>query len=167
MELDLSKAFLRPATPFSFEAEITLEKQDVNGEAVSFDPVRLEGSYFVADDTVHIEGELHTVAHATCALCLGPADAEVNVTFDEIFRKDANEIEDECFLYEGKALPLDHMTLTLVMLNLPMRFTCKEGCAGTSEWQAWKNETPEAEEREENVYRPFAGLEELLKDQKH
>lgn len=166
MDLDLSKAFLKPTTPFPFEAEVALEKQDVNGEAVTFDPVRLKGTYFVVDDTVRIEGELHTLAHATCALCLGPADAEVNVSFDETFRKDANETEDECFLYEGKSLPLDHMTLTLVMLNLPMRFTCSEGCAGTKEWQAWRNEAPDMEEGGEGVYQPFAGLEEMLKGKK-
>lgn len=164
MELDLSKAFLQPATPFPFETEVTLEKQDVNGETVAFDPVRLKGTYFVVDDTVRVEGELHTVAHATCALCLGPADAEMSVAFDETFRKDANEIEDECFLYEGKSLPLDHMTLTLVMLNLPMRFICRESCAGTSEWQAWRNDV--SEEGGENVYQPFAGLEDLLREKK-
>lgn len=170
MNLDISKAFLRPATPFAFEADVPLLQQDVNGETVSFDAVHLEGSYFVADDTVRVEGTLHTVAHASCALCLGPAEAPVEVTFDEMFRKDADENEDECFRFEGKTLPLDHMTLTLVMLNLPMRFVCSEGCKGTAEWQAWRNEAPEteAEEEAEVTYQPFAQLKEMMeKGTKH
>lgn len=168
MELDLSKAFARPATPFPFEAEVVLDKQDVNGETVTFDPVQLKGSYFAADDTVRVEGTLHATAHATCALCLGPAQATVEVPFAETFRKDADEIEDECFRYEGKTLPLDHMTLTLVMLNLPMRFVCSENCMGTAEWQAWRNEAPRTEAEEtEGTYQPFARLQELLsKNQK-
>ena len=52
MELDVSRGFVHPATPFPFEAKLMLEAQDVGGEAVTFDAVTLEGTYFVADDTV-------------------------------------------------------------------------------------------------------------------
>lgn len=75
MELDVSKAFLTPATPFPFEAEVALEPQDVGGETVTFDPVRIEGSFYAADDMVRLEGRLRTVAHGACALCMEQADA--------------------------------------------------------------------------------------------
>ena len=51
MELDVSRGFVHPATPFPFEARLMLEAQDVGGETVTFDPVALEGTYFVVDDT--------------------------------------------------------------------------------------------------------------------
>ena len=54
MELDVSQGFVHPATAFPFQAELTLEAQDVGGETVTFDPVTLEGSYFVVDDTVRL-----------------------------------------------------------------------------------------------------------------
>ena len=164
MELDVSRAFLTPGTPFPFEAKVALPPQSVNGEQVSFDEVALDGSFFAADDLVRIEGELHTVAHGACAMCMEPADAKVTVRFDETFRKDANELQDESFLYAGKSLPLDHMTLTLVMLNLPMRFLCKEGCKGSREWQAWQNENPTSScEDGSPTQRPFEALQSLLK----
>lgn len=62
MELDVSQGFVHPATAFPFQAELTLEAQDVGGETVTFDPVTLEGSYFVVDDTVRLEGRLTTMA---------------------------------------------------------------------------------------------------------
>lgn len=137
MELDVSRGFVHPATPFSFETSLTLEAQDVGGETVTFDPVKLKGTYFVVDDTVRLEGKLMTRAHAACAVCLAPAEKAVEIDFDETFRKDANETEDECFRYEGKSVPLDHMALTLAMLNLPMRFVwrqpelpCRRGAEG-------------------------------------
>ena len=137
MELDVSQGFVHPATAFPFQAELTLEAQDVGGETVTFDPVTLEGSYFVVDDTVRLEGRLTTMARAACAVCLAPAEKAVEIDFDETFRKDANETEDECFRFEGKAVPLDHMALTLVMLSLPMRFvmrqcglSCRHGAEG-------------------------------------
>ena len=43
MELDVSQGFVHPATAFPFQAELTLEAQDVGGETVTFDPVTLEG----------------------------------------------------------------------------------------------------------------------------
>ena len=67
MELDVSQGFVHPATAFPFQAELTLEAQDVGGETVTFDPVTLEGSYFVVDDTVRLEGRLTTMARAACA----------------------------------------------------------------------------------------------------
>ena len=82
---------------------------------------------------------------------------------------DANETEDECFRYEGKSVPLDHMALTLVMLSLPMRFVCGSAdCHAATELKAWNeagkvwNEEPE----DEGTYRPFEGLDELLDSQK-
>ena len=44
MELDVSRGFIHPATPFPFEASLTLEAQDVGGEAVTIDAVKLEGT---------------------------------------------------------------------------------------------------------------------------
>lgn len=164
MELDVSKAFRSPATPFPFVAEVELPPQELFGETVSFDKVALEGTYFAADNVVRVEGKLGTVAHSACALCMKPASAPVKVRFSESFRKDANETEDECFRYEGKTLPLDHMTLTLVMLNLPMRFLCKEGCEGSEELKAWQqaNHTSSCEDGSP-TQRPFEALQSLLK----
>ncbi len=161
MNLDISKGCLSPLVHQPFSARVELAPQDVNGETVSFDPVELEGRYAVADDAVTLEGKLSTVAHAACALCLGPAAAPVQVSFRETFRKDANEQQDEAFRYEGKSVPLDHMALTLVMLNLPMRFVCSESCNAGTEYLGDAEDLPQPEP-EEGTYRPFEGLKDLL-----
>lgn len=164
MELDVSKAFVSPATPFPFEAEVDLEPQEMYGELVSFDKVALKGSFFAADNVVRVTGELSTVAHCACARCMKPASAKVEVAFDETFRRDANETEDEFFRYEGKSLPLDHMTLTLVMLNLPIRFLCKDNCEGSAEWQTWQQQNHKSScEDGSPTQRPFEALQSLLK----
>ena len=68
---------------------------------------------------------------------------------------------------EGKAVPLDHMALTLAMLNLPMRFvrqaglSCRRGAESLEceEGKVWREE-PEGE----GTYRPFEGLDVLMKN---
>ena len=96
----------------------------------------------------------------------GPAEKAVEIDFDETFRKDANETEDECFRFEGKAVPLDHMALTLAMLNLPMRFVCgRPDCHAAAELKAWNEEGKvwREEPEGEGTYRPFEGLDVLMK----
>lgn len=168
MFLDVSKAFVRPMVDFDFEVEVPLEKQEINGDEVAFDPVKLRGTYSMMDDMVRLEGTLETVAHAPCAVCLAPAAAPVKIEFSESFRKDANEEEDGFFKYEGKQLPLDYMTLTLVLLNMPMRFKCDGECVAAAELKAWNEaETVWAEEEEEpqGTYRPFEGLQQMLEEE--
>ena len=169
MNLDVTKAFVRPMEDFPFEVEVALDTQDVNGDQVSFDPVKIEGTFSMIDDVVTLQGELHTVAHAPCALCMETASAPVDVAFRETFRKDADEEEDGCFRYENKLLPLDHMTLTLVLLNMPMRFQCDHDCTGGAGLTAWdEQKTVWAEEddgEQQGTYRPFEGLAQLLEEE--
>ena len=163
MELDVSKALLMPGTEFPFMAEVTVPPQDVVGETVAFDTVKLQGTYSALDGIVRLAGWLTTTAHAACALCLNAVDAPLRIAFDERYRKDANEIEDEVFRYEGSKAPLDQLALTLLMLNLPMRFLCREDCDGGQTLQAYQQDIFKSScEEESPTQRPFEALQRLL-----
>lgn len=170
MTLDVTKAFMHPMEKFPFETEVLLEMQNINGDEVTFDAVQIKGTYCKMDDeTIRLEGWLKTTVHAPCALCLENASADVELDFAETFRKDANENEDECFCYENRLLPLDHMTLTLVLLNMPMRFQCDHDCTGGAGLTAWDEEKTvwaEEEDQAQGTYRPFEGLAQLLEQEK-
>ena len=163
MELDVSKAFLTPGTEFPFEGKESMPPQNVMGETVTFDQVSLRGTYMALEDHVRLRGTLDTTAHGACARCMEPADVQIHVEFGENFRKDIDEAEAEDFRFEGKTISLTQMTLALVMLNLPMRFLCKEGCLGSEELQAWQNEyAPSSREEGTPTQRPFEALKSLL-----
>ena len=163
MELDVSKALLAPGAEFPFSAQGTVLPQDVLGETVTFDSVSLTGMYSAMDGNIQLTGELSTMAHATCAMCLRPASIPLNIAFSEQFCKDANEIEDEVFHYEGNKVTLDQLTLTLLMLNLPMRFLCEENCKGSEAYQALKQDIFKSScEEESPTQRPFEALQHLL-----
>ena len=163
MELDVTKALLSPGTEFPFSAEVEVPSQDVTGELVTFDTVSLQGTYSALDETLRLAGELTTTAHAACAMCLKPANVPLAIGFGETFTKDANEIEDEAFHYEGSKVTLDQLALTLIMLNLPMRFLCKEDCEGSEEYQTFKQDIFKSScEEESPTQRPFEALQRLL-----
>ncbi len=163
MELDVSKALLSPGTEFPFSASEELPPQQVTGETVTFEPVALTGAYSALNGTVRLTGKLTATAHAVCALCLQPANVPLVIPFDETFRKDANELEDEDFRYEGDRVPLSHLALTLIMLNLPMRFLCRESCQGNEAYRTYsKDVTLGTDDEEPQTQRPFEALQNLL-----
>ena len=162
--LDVSKAFLTPGTTFSFKENACLPAQDVMGETATFDEIVLQGTYAVMEDAVHLEGVLRTVVHGLCARCLRPAEVPLEIPFAEVFRKEADEWEEEAFRYEGQAVSLDQLVLTLVTLNLPMRFLCEADCAGGEEVQARQEVISKGScEDGSPTQRPFEALQRLLK----
>jgi len=162
--LDVSNAFLTPGTAFPFEAKASLFPQDIMGDTVTFDEVALQGTYMALGDAVHLKGMLTVQAHGLCARCLKPAEVSLKIPFMEAFRKDADEWEEEAFRYEGHAVSLDPLVLTLVMLNLPMRLLCEAECAGERELQAWQNTVSKSScEDGLPTQRPFEALQRLLK----
>lgn len=162
MELDVTQALMKPGEAFPFDVKVSVSPQDVDSETVSFDEVALSGTYTAMDGTVQLKGVLHTVAHAPCAICLEDVDYPMELTFREVFRKDAVETEDEAFRYQGSTVSLDHLSLTLLMLNLPMRFLCEEDCKSRQEYQEYS--TISKSSCEEETQRPFEALKRLLEE---
>ena len=167
MKLDVLHVLRNPGTEYAFSAEQTMAPQDVSGSEVSFDPVQLTGVLMAADDgSVTMEGRLTTVAHAQCANCLAPASSVVEGEFRETFIFEGDPEDDEHFAYQGSALDLEKLTLSYVLLNLPMRFQCDTQCSDGAGLTAWnEQETVWAEEDagdSQGTYRPFEGLAQLL-----
>ena len=163
MVLDVSKGFLKPGTAVPFEAEAVLPPQDVMGEIVSFENASIRGSYMVVEDSIHLEGTLSITACGHCAMCMREVSVPLQIIFSEVFRKGANEMEEDAFHFQGKEVSLTQMVLTLVMLDLPMRFLCKQECKGSEELQALqqvisKSSCPDGLPTQ----RPFEALQHLL-----
>ena len=162
MKLDVLQALRNPGTEYAFSVEQTIAPQDVGGSEVVFDPVTLSGKLTAAEDgSVTVEGKLTTVAHAQCANCLAPAASSVEGDFRETFIHGGDPEDDESFAYEGSVLELEKLTLSYAMLNLPMRFLCKEDCEGLMQYAGADVKTTLCQD-ELNVQRPFAALQQLL-----
>ena len=168
VKLDITDALRRPGETFSFTHAEYIEPQDIMGEIVTFDPVRMEGSCTLNDGKLHLKGRLATIAHGTCAKCLDAAHYPVNLSFHEIFSRKGESDEEEAddldqtdrLAYDGPQLAVDQLALTLVVLELPMRFLCKEDCRGFEESEE-VNQHKHCRD-DANVQRPFAALQQLL-----
>lgn len=161
MKLEVLLALRNPGTEYAFSVEQTMAPQDVNGTEVTFGPVTVAGVLMADEEgSVTVDGRLTTVAHAQCANCLAPASSVVEGEFRETFIHGGDPEDDESFAYEGGALDLDKLVLSYVMLNLPMRFLCREDCECTFEGVG--EDVTMLCQDDLNVQRPFAALQQLL-----
>lgn len=167
--LDISRALRNPGQRFPYQHEEHLAPQDILGETVAFDPVQMTGHFALEEGQLHLEGRLTTVAHAACAKCLEPADYEVDVPFYEIFIRPQDLMEEsgddtdplDRLAYDGPQLAVDQLALTLTLLDLPMRFLCKETCQGLDNIVSFQRET-HADQEDLPEQHPFSALQQLL-----
>lgn len=158
--LDVSKALRAPGEEFPFEHHEHIPPQDISGEQVTFDdPVVMEGRFSLSEDDLTLDGVLTATAHSRCCNCLSPATVNLKVPFHEVFAKVdrfSEEAEDDPdrLVFSGSKVELDHLALTLAVLELPIRILCKPDCEG------YKTMAPQytAARKADN---PFAVLQKL------
>ena len=162
--LDVSRAMRAPGESFAFVHHERISPQDIYGEQVTFDdPVVLEGRFSMSDNDLTLDGTLTATAHSRCCNCLEMATVNLKVPFHEVFTKvdriAAGQEEDpDRLVFTGSKVELEHLTLTLALLELPIRILCKPDCEG------YKRLAPQytAQPKES----PFAVLQKLItKDQ--
>ena len=162
MKLDVTQALRSPGEEFAFQVEQAIAPQEVSGETVTFDPALMKGVCSATEDgSVTLSGILTTVAHARCANCLSPASADVGAEFRETFYHDGEPESDDRFVYEGSAVELERLAMFTAMLELPMRFLCREDCPGLGEY-AGKDVYTRSSQEELPGQHPFAALQQLL-----
>lgn len=174
MLLDVSRALRMPGEVFPFLHREEIAPQEIFGETVTFSVAALAGHFSMAGESLHLWGEMTVTAHGHCAGCLKPVDDEMKIPFDEIFvrqegrypqTENADQDEDERLVFEGSKVELSQLALTLAVLELPMRFECKEGCQTLAEMQPDIQPT-HACQKDMPDQHPFSALQQLLtKDQ--
>ena len=171
--LDVSRAMRTPGEAFPFVHHEQIQPQDICGEEVSFDePVVLEGHFSMSGENLTLEGVLYATAHSRCCNCLEPAKVDLSVDFSEVFTRldrftQLEEDDDpDRLVFTGSKVELGHLALTLALLDLPIRFLCREDCDGykyMAPQQTYAFHQAEEAPKKEN---PFSVLQQLLtKDQ--
>ena len=104
-------------------------------------------------EDIRIRGSLDTRMEVTCARCLEPVEQQVEASFDLIFRPQDADVdgvdrsitasETEIGYYEGDGLLLEDVLREQILLALPARILCSEGCKGLcAECRRNRNQDP-------------------------
>lgn len=165
MKLDVSLALKQPGEPFPLDVEQAIAPQVIGGETVRFDPARLRGTYMALEGgSIAVDLHLTVRAHARCANCLAPAQADVSEAIEELIHLGGDPEDSEIFAYSGQEVDLERLAMSYAVLGLPMRFLCKEGC---SEAPAYADADVDVClcQKELPGQRPFAALKQLLAEE--
>lgn len=166
MMLDITAAFRAQGEALPFVHMEQLPDADILGEVVTFpEPAVIKGTFSLMDDTLDIKGKLTVKAQAVCARCLSPVSHTVSVKFHESFlrldQRDTVEEDpwEEKLVFSGHRVDLSDLAASLAVLELPMRFLCKQSCEGIQTSQT--GEDPATQEDTPDDTHPFGALRQL------
>ena len=166
MKLDVSRALKQPGESFPLDVEQAIAPQVIGGEEVRFDPARLRGTWMALEGgNIAVDLTLTTRAHARCANCLAPAQADVCEPIEELFHLGGDPDDSEIFVYTGQEIDLERLAMSYAVLGLPMRFLCREGCDRSPSYDDADVDVCLCQEEELPGQRPLAALKQLLAEE--
>lgn len=135
MKLDITRGIQGKGIAVPFALEETWGEDRWGGDTVCFpQPVRLNGTYLVAEDTVVVRAAASARVQSRCARCLSPAFTEVRAPVNEAFvRRKAGEdapADPDTYTYEGHEIDLTEAARASVLLEVPAKVLCREDCRG-------------------------------------
>ena len=130
MALDVSRALMYPGQSYPFEEAVTLPTMEILDDMVSFEEVRLAGTFTGAEKIVGFSGTLVATVHAHCGRCVSDVARSVRLPFDEAFAKTPDPDDPDLYPLDGHTEDLTDLAKDVLLLDLPMRFLCSQACKG-------------------------------------
>lgn len=105
--------------------------------------------------SINVEGYVEAVVDTRCARCLKPLKLNLNVDVNET-------VGDEGVELEGTILNVDNIVKNNIVVELPIRFLCKEDCKGICSQCGADLNITECNCTHERIDERFAVLKKLL-----
>lgn len=128
MILDINRALSIPGVEHAFD--ISLSEAEGEMKVLFPDGVRVWGTVMGAGETVFVRGTVEALIDADCARCLTPIHVAVTAPLDEVYAKEVDPDDPEKLAYSGHTLDISEQVHAAFLLNMPMRFLCREDCPG-------------------------------------
>ncbi len=97
-------------------------------------PVSVTGEFVNIGGSVEFEGTASCLMQYSCDRCCETFKDDFSCSFKEIFKKEDSRVEDvknpDAVVLEGTAIEIDDIVLANVLVNLPTKRLCQEGCKG-------------------------------------
>jgi uncharacterized protein len=139
MFISLQELELRPVR---FSVDIPAGEIDFVNPAVQTSVLHAAGHAELVShalDEIRIRGNLSVDTEAPCDRCLEPARSRLTKDFDLVYmpppegvagEKAIEESASDVGFYEGAGIELNDVLREVVLLALPMRWTCQDNCKG-------------------------------------
>lgn len=162
--LNVSAALKNPGQAYPLDLTFSFDPVEIMGDEVRFSPVRFQGEYMSAKDEVSLSGTVTASAHSRCANCLADVTVGITAQLDAQFAR-GGDGEDQ-YPLEGYEIDPAPAVREAVLLELPIRFLCREDCKGICPVCGKNRNTDLCTCHEGSVKpNPFSALSSLLYDQ--
>ena len=128
--LKVSNALNNEGQSFPFEMDIAIPEMEIFGDRVSLKDVHASGTYVSSGENISIQGSAKGVAHASCARCLRRIEQPVQAQFEAEYAHHPDPEDPDQYSYDASELDLTDAVRDSLVLELPIRFLCKEDCKG-------------------------------------
>ncbi len=164
MNIDISEALKNEGELYTSEFHGAFKEIDFLGERFEFPQgINVTADYRFDGEGVIVSGRFDATAAVSCARCLKPFLYTIGFEFAEYYNKQPEEGEYELL---GESIELGRMLEDNVVVNLPVRFLCREDCKGLcSHCGKDLNEGECGCLPKENEAHPFSSLSRLYDDE--
>lgn len=133
MLLDVSRALKDPGQSYPFTAVadiVPTEQFEVMGDPVCFSDVRLSGELLGTGDAVKVYASVSGDVESRCARCLEPVKLHLESEITALFSRTPDADDPDQYPMEGYKIEINDMAREALLLEMPMRFLCREDCKG-------------------------------------
>lgn len=161
VDINIEKAQKTPGTPYEYAYRGTPELADISFA----EPLELRAEYYFLDEKqVAVQGQFTCAVTEGCTRCLKDVRVEIAHRFKEVYLPQQLRSDDN-YTYEGRVLSLDQLVRDAILLSLPGKVLCGEGCRGLCPGCGQNLNEGECKcEREGDEASPFAGLKDLFRE---
>lgn len=126
MLINVDNLLIGESIKVDFSKNIALPKDYCEGDHIS---VNLNGTLRNNDGEYIFKGKVSTVLSLYCDLCLEKFSYDLTFDMSEVYSKTEN-FEKDYFVFSGRTIDLEPAVLSNILLNIPMKAVCSDGCKG-------------------------------------
>ena len=128
--LNVLNALKNPGQEYPFTADAVLEEMEVLGDPVKFTDIAVKGTFVGSGENVSIEATVTATVTSRCARCLEEVIQPIKAEMCAEFAHQPDPEDPDQYCFEASTLELTDAIRDALVLELPIRFLCKEDCKG-------------------------------------
>lgn len=114
-----------------FEGELAFQDISWQGERLSTNgPLRVKGNIANSGKVLILTADVSGSINLQCGSCTKIYEQSLDFSFEAELKKAEGEEDPDYFLYQGDEVDLRDIVLEFLLLRLPIRRRCSEGCKG-------------------------------------
>lgn len=130
MQINLKKLFLNEGASESFNYSFSMENVEVDGVKPFISPVLAKGQFRNYAGSVELEAQLEYDFSMPCHRCMEETLTHFDQSLKHALVRQLSEDDNDSYIQVEEVLDLDELFYADILLELPVKYICKEDCRG-------------------------------------